>query len=369
MTDIFQGDPAIKITPNGATLIYTGGQPELDAGLENQALISLFTAKDWPGNFLLPPEAQIGSDFEKLARGPITLSKLALIEKSAESALKAPIFGTITAVASNPESWITAVNIRIEPPGGVAFEINLVSNGQNWINQAEKPTPTHTATLPIGSIFNRLFHCDTSTNKFYRLDPDTFANLSGAGVDTPGVGPQGVGGISNRLYHCDDSTLKFYEIDPVTFANLSGAGVDTPGVDPRGIGGISNRLYHCDPTNNKFYEIDPVTLANLSGAGVDTPGSVAQGIGGIFNRLYNCDPATLKFYEIDPDTLANLSGAGISTPGSNPQGIGGISNRLYHCDRASSGRFYEIDPDTLANLSGAGISTPGSNPLGIGGIK
>ena len=87
----------------------------------------------------MPPESQIGSDFEKLARGPITLSKLALIEKSAESALKSPIFGTVTVEASNPESWITAINIRIEPPGGVAFEINLVSNGQNWINQANNP--------------------------------------------------------------------------------------------------------------------------------------------------------------------------------------------------------------------------------------
>lgn len=146
MTDIFQGDPAIKITPNGATLTYIGGQPILDSGIENQALISLFTAKDWPGNFLLPPESQIGSDFEKLASGPITLSKLSLIEKSAESALKAPIFGKVTAVASNPESWITAVNIKIEPPGGRAFEISLVSNGQNWINQAENPAHERTDT-------------------------------------------------------------------------------------------------------------------------------------------------------------------------------------------------------------------------------
>ena len=139
-TDIFQGDPAIKITPNGATLVYIGGQPVLDQGIENQALISLFTAKGWAGNFLLPPESQIGSGFEKEARtAPITISSMARLEKVAENALKAPIFGKVTAVASNPESWIKAVNIRIEPPGGVAFEINLVSNGQNWFNQAVNP--------------------------------------------------------------------------------------------------------------------------------------------------------------------------------------------------------------------------------------
>jgi phage gp46-like protein len=132
MTDIFQGDPAIKLTKNGATLVYIGGQPVMDAGLENQALISLFTEKGWPGNYLFDdPAQQIGSDFEKLARGPITLSKLDRIEKTAEAALKADIFGTVRVTASNPESWQTDVSILIEPPGGRAFTINLVSNGQN----------------------------------------------------------------------------------------------------------------------------------------------------------------------------------------------------------------------------------------------
>jgi phage gp46-like protein len=136
----FQGDPYIVITNNGATFVYKGGQPVLDEGIENQALISLFTKKGWPGNYLYDNEAErIGSDFEELSRGAITLSKLALIEKTAENALDAEIFGTVTATATNPESWIVAVRILIEPPGGREFELNLVSNGQNWINQADNP--------------------------------------------------------------------------------------------------------------------------------------------------------------------------------------------------------------------------------------
>ena len=138
-TDIFQGDPAIKITKNGATLVFIGGQPIMDAGVENQALIALFTEKGWPGNHLLSPESQIGSDFAKLARGSITLSKLALIEQTAVAALQADIFGTVTAVASNPESWQVEVRILIEPPGREQTEILLVSNGQNWISQAINP--------------------------------------------------------------------------------------------------------------------------------------------------------------------------------------------------------------------------------------
>ena len=138
-TSIFQGDPAIKITPNGATLVFIGGQPVMDQGVENQALIALFSAKGWAGNHLLPQESQIGSDFEKLASGTITLSKLSLIEQTVVNALKADIFGNVTAVASNPESWQVEVRILIEPPGREQTEILLVSNGQNWISQAVNP--------------------------------------------------------------------------------------------------------------------------------------------------------------------------------------------------------------------------------------
>ena len=44
MTDIFSGDPKIILTPYGANLDYEGGQPVMDQGMENQALLSLFTA-------------------------------------------------------------------------------------------------------------------------------------------------------------------------------------------------------------------------------------------------------------------------------------------------------------------------------------
>jgi hypothetical protein len=139
MNNIFQGDPALKITVDGATLVFRGGQPVLDQGLDNIAHISLFTAPDWPGNFLLTDAQQIGSDFEETARGPITLSRLALVEKSAESAMSAPIFGTVTAEASNPNSGRTDVLINVQPPGATRQTVLLTSNGQNWINQAENP--------------------------------------------------------------------------------------------------------------------------------------------------------------------------------------------------------------------------------------
>ncbi len=139
MTDIYQGDPYITLEPNGSELTFLGGQPILDAGVENQATLSLFTEEGWPGNHLLDDDQKVGSDFEETARKPITLTSLALLERSAENALNADLFGTIRAVASNPESYQQNVAIRIEPPGSDPDTILLTKNGQNWINQAANP--------------------------------------------------------------------------------------------------------------------------------------------------------------------------------------------------------------------------------------
>ncbi|MEE8206714.1 MAG: hypothetical protein V3T82_07175 [Nitrospinaceae bacterium] len=139
MIDTYQGDPALKITLDGADLTFKGGQPVMDQGLENQAQISLFTGQGWPGNFLLPDEGQLGSSFETKVQGPITLSSLAELEKTAEDAISAPVFGTIRAEASNPESWRIDLKVTIEPPGRDVTTVLLSRNGQNWISQALNP--------------------------------------------------------------------------------------------------------------------------------------------------------------------------------------------------------------------------------------
>ena len=138
MTDRFQGDPALSLGPDGSTLTFRGGQPVMDQGIENQVQISLFTAADWPGNFLLGPDNQIGSKFEKTARAPFTVAGLARVEQAAKTALAAPIFGVIEALAINPESWRLDVGIIVGPPGD-RKTILLTRNGQNWFNQAANP--------------------------------------------------------------------------------------------------------------------------------------------------------------------------------------------------------------------------------------
>jgi phage gp46-like protein len=125
------------MTPSGTRLQFTGGQPLMDRGLENLALISLFTSPGWAGNLLV--KSDIGSDFEAVCNQPITRRSLNDIRNSAERALKSPAFGRVTVTVTNPTGYRLNVIIRIEPPGDNPQAIQLTRNGENWTFQAMDP--------------------------------------------------------------------------------------------------------------------------------------------------------------------------------------------------------------------------------------
>lgn len=141
MTDNYDGDPRIVIGKDGAEIVYRDGQPVMDAGLENNDLIALFTAPGWPGNALLDADQQIGSDFEELATGSITLSKLADIENAARRALTSPVAVTDSVEVSvvNPAGTSLGVLIRRAPPGQDVGQLLVTRDGLNWVNQANNP--------------------------------------------------------------------------------------------------------------------------------------------------------------------------------------------------------------------------------------
>ena len=142
MTDIFSGDPYLTLGPNGSRLHYIGGQPVMDQGIENLAIISLFTRQGWAGNIFFPDtDQQIGSDFVDAANQPITLQSLTDVEQAAVRALDSPAFGRVTATAMNPVSDRLVVAILIEPPGQDSATIILTRNGLNW--QAQAVNPAH----------------------------------------------------------------------------------------------------------------------------------------------------------------------------------------------------------------------------------
>ena len=140
MNNIFQGDPRLFLDENGARFEFIGGQPIMDGGLENLALISLFTDKGWPGNDLFrDPDQKIGSDFELSTRQPITMSSLNMIRDAALKALDNQAFGEVSVEVTNPVSQRITVRVLIKSPGDDVRELLLSTNGLNWQIQALSP--------------------------------------------------------------------------------------------------------------------------------------------------------------------------------------------------------------------------------------
>lgn len=139
----FQGDPAIKITENGATLKFIDGQPVMDRGLENAVLISLFTKPDWWGNILeSDPNKKIGSKFER-ERTIVDVDTLNDVFDDATQALKplkdSGLVESFDINVSNPYTNHIYVTIKIKPPARNEIELLFIKNGVNWISQATDP--------------------------------------------------------------------------------------------------------------------------------------------------------------------------------------------------------------------------------------
>ncbi|GAH42746.1 unnamed protein product [marine sediment metagenome] len=143
MINRFQGDPAIKIEMDGATMKFIDGQPVLDQGLENAALISLFTKPGWWGNTLEQDEnKKIGSNFER-QRTIVDVQTINDVNDDADAALKSMkdsgLVSKFDITVTNPYTDQIYVGIIFYPPGQDAQELLLLKNGMNWINQAKNP--------------------------------------------------------------------------------------------------------------------------------------------------------------------------------------------------------------------------------------
>lgn len=137
MIDRYSGDPALFLTPAGATLKYEAGQPVMDQGLGNSALLALFVDEDWCGNIFLPESARLGSTYERDAKGTITLGKLTDIEDSAARALAHAGFAKVSPEARNPDADALAVDIAL----GQGQALALTRSGALWQAQAEQGVP------------------------------------------------------------------------------------------------------------------------------------------------------------------------------------------------------------------------------------
>ena len=140
----YEGDPKIVVTENGADMLWRGGQPVMDQGTENPALMRLFTKTGWVGNFFIRDvNQQVGTDFQDTAQSTITVSSLVTIQDAADKALQnlvdSGMASKIITRAANPTGKITEVAALIQPPGK-DIEVLLVTKfGSKWIAQKEDP--------------------------------------------------------------------------------------------------------------------------------------------------------------------------------------------------------------------------------------
>lgn len=142
MIDIFDGEPRIFLDENGTYLTWKGGQPIMDAGLENMALISILTEENWVGNILFTnPAHKIGSKVVSTSKKPITIDSIEELRKAVLTALDAPVFGSVFVTIQNPSGYRQNIRTIIEPPARERMELLLIKNGANWINQ--KIDPAH----------------------------------------------------------------------------------------------------------------------------------------------------------------------------------------------------------------------------------
>jgi len=126
MIDQYDGDMAFILGLDGGQIIYSGGQPVMDAGgLENAVNISLFTDLSWWANALFDnnPDLQVGSDFETRAKPKaINNNYLRDLEDAARTALQwminFKIARAVTADATWPELNTVMLEILIEKMDG-----------------------------------------------------------------------------------------------------------------------------------------------------------------------------------------------------------------------------------------------------------
>lgn len=144
MSNVYEGDPAVNITLDGAEMTFVGGQPVMDGGLENAAKISLFTDENWVGNILYQdPAEQVGSTFEAENKKAITADSLTDRRDAGNKALawmvSEDIASDVQTEISNPTAKQIDATFLIQPPADSVVELRLSNNANNWKEQAQNP--------------------------------------------------------------------------------------------------------------------------------------------------------------------------------------------------------------------------------------
>jgi hypothetical protein len=144
--NIYNGDPRIFLTRQGAAFDWRGGQPIMDAGLENTALFLLLIRPGWAGNHLFDNQdyhVGLGGRYLAALEQPLTATSLDDAAQGAEQDLEPlKVWGLaadISATVTNPVGQEIHTRIEITPPDRDPVVLLGIKNGINWIWQVTDP--------------------------------------------------------------------------------------------------------------------------------------------------------------------------------------------------------------------------------------
>ncbi len=146
--NIYNGDPKIFLGVNGAYLFFPGdgGQPVMDAGLENTVFFLLLIRPGWSGNYLFTnSDHKVGQGGRYLAAldKPITSTSLDDAAQGAEQDLEPLLAWGLAAEieisVTNPVGQQIHTEIKITPPDKDPVVLLGIKNGVNWIWQVTDP--------------------------------------------------------------------------------------------------------------------------------------------------------------------------------------------------------------------------------------
>lgn len=144
---VFDGEPRLIMTGDGVDWEIRGGQPVMDAGLENWVFYVLFTRSGWWGNNVINGQYRHGEDceFDDVTEQPLSRSMLIDSENEARRGLKQLVD---KGVASEIVAEITPrqagigidFTIEVHSPDADASVILLQKYGLNWQRQIDDPS-------------------------------------------------------------------------------------------------------------------------------------------------------------------------------------------------------------------------------------
>lgn len=132
------------LTEEGGDLVFNGGQPVMDKGLENASMISTHSNRGWWGNILMRKASQkMNSQLEEVGKRAVTVENLndirSAILASHQWFLDDGVAEEVDCVITNPKSSRVDYALMIKPPIGDPLIVVGKRYGQNWIAQKLDP--------------------------------------------------------------------------------------------------------------------------------------------------------------------------------------------------------------------------------------